>query len=565
MSDDTVFSFLITTDNHMGFKEDDFIRRKDSYMAFDEALKIARDRDADFVLLGGDLFHVNKPSASIEHKCIKIIRKHMNERPNEGTSFRRVNGNFSHFHRLNHANFEDPNFTVSCPIMTIHGNHDDPTGPNAQSVCKKLATCGLLNYFGAVGVDSPDSSIQIEPIVFQKGKIKLALYGLGFIPDYKLKMAFDKNQVIFIEPPKDTFNILVVHQNRIPFLKSKYIPDEVFPTFFHLIIRGHEHQTQLPEPIPASEVNGYVYQPGSTVATSISTMEAAPKKVGLFKVRLNDVKANAKSLYKMSYDIIDLKCCRSMIFKDITQRSIFDHIKSTMNTNKVNSEEYRRYSREYVGELIKEELKNFENSFEKIYGKETNSKLSRFKTPLVRIRLEYVTKRERFDELDLSSQFYPERVANKDIILFKKQKLVEQEGGEVENATFKLGAEEDEEDDDGDYEHIDLSEEKRDTIDVMIENFFKDQPPENRLQALSLMEYTNAVRGSSEDGNVISKVLSKKRQDVLRRYKGAIGDEELARENFHDENQIENWFINAFDNPERNTAAEIYQEIMFCD
>lgn len=564
MTDDTTFKFLITTDNHMGFKEDDFIRRKDSYMAFDEALKIARDEDADFVLLGGDLFHMNRPSASIEHKCIKIIRQHMNEKSSKDTTFRRVQGNFSHFHRLNHANFEDPNFTVSCPIITIHGNHDDPTGPNAQSVCEKLATCGLLNYFGAVGMDSLKTGITIEPIVFQKGRVKLALYGLGFIPDFKLKIAFDKGQVTFVEPPKDTFNILVVHQNRIPFLKCKYIPDEVFPLFFHLIIRGHEHQTQLPEPIKESEVGGYVYQPGSTVATSISTMEAAPKKVGLFKVQLNDGTTNTKSIYKMDYDIIDLKCHRTMIFKDITQRSIFEYIKSITKTNKVNPEEYRRYSREFVEKTIEKALGDFGKSFEKIYGKGTSSKLSRFKNPLLRIRLEYVAKRERFDESDLGYQFYPERVANKDIILFKKQKLIEREDGPAENITFEPGNEGGDEDED-DYDHIDLDEEKRDTIDVMIENFFKDKPPNARLQALSLLEYTNAVRGSSEDGNVISKVLSKKKQDVLRRYKNAIGDEEQAKRNFHDEGQVENWFINAFDNPERNTAGDIYDEIMFSD
>lgn len=536
-------------------------------MAFEEALKIARDKCADFVLLGGDLFHVNRPSASVEHKCIKIIRQHMNESSTKGTTFRRIKGNFSHFHRLNHANFEDPNLRVSCPIMTIHGNHDDPTGPNAQSVCEKLATCGLLNYFGAISMNSLKLGVQIEPIIFQKGEIKLALYGIGFIPDYKLKMAFDKGEITFIEPPEDTFNVLVVHQNRVPFLKCKYIPDEVFPFFFHLIIRGHEHETQLPEPIFESDVDGYVYQPGSTVATSISSMEAAAKKVGLFKVRLNKGATENGSLYKMEYDIIDLKCCRSMIFKDITQKSIFNHMKSMLNTKKVNSEEFRRYSGEFVEQTISKALDEFKESRRRIYGDEIEGKLSRFKTPLVRIRLEYTSKKERFDELDLNSKFYPERVANKDIILFKKQKILQHEDGRAENVTFRKGLEGDDNDDDDqdEFDHIDLSEEKRDTIDIMIENFFKEQPHEKRLQALSIVEYTNAVRGSSEDGNVISKVLNKKKQDVLRRYKDAISSEEKAMEKFHDEDQIHNWFINAFENPERNIAGDIFEEVMFCD
>lgn len=27
-------------------------------------------------------------------------------------------------------NYEDPNLNVALPVFCIHGNHDDPTGPN---------------------------------------------------------------------------------------------------------------------------------------------------------------------------------------------------------------------------------------------------------------------------------------------------------------------------------------------------------------------------------------------------------------------------------------------------
>lgn len=37
------------------------------------------------------------------------------------------NQTFSHAH-FKHANFEDQNYTVSLPIFTIHGNHDDLSG-----------------------------------------------------------------------------------------------------------------------------------------------------------------------------------------------------------------------------------------------------------------------------------------------------------------------------------------------------------------------------------------------------------------------------------------------------
>ena len=38
------------------------MRKDDSFMAFEEVLQLAAKHGADFVLLGGDLFHDNKPS-----------------------------------------------------------------------------------------------------------------------------------------------------------------------------------------------------------------------------------------------------------------------------------------------------------------------------------------------------------------------------------------------------------------------------------------------------------------------------------------------------------------------
>lgn len=45
-------------------------------------LRIATEVEADFVLLGGDLFHENKPSRSTLVKTIDLIRKYcLNDRP----------------------------------------------------------------------------------------------------------------------------------------------------------------------------------------------------------------------------------------------------------------------------------------------------------------------------------------------------------------------------------------------------------------------------------------------------------------------------------------------------
>ena len=47
----------------------------DSFNSFREILEIALERRVDFVLLGGDLFHDNKPSRNAERRCIEILRE----------------------------------------------------------------------------------------------------------------------------------------------------------------------------------------------------------------------------------------------------------------------------------------------------------------------------------------------------------------------------------------------------------------------------------------------------------------------------------------------------------
>lgn len=68
------FRIFVCTDNHLGVNEKDPIRGNDSFIAFEECLKYAKDNDADFILLGGDLFHENKPSRSCLVKTIELLR-----------------------------------------------------------------------------------------------------------------------------------------------------------------------------------------------------------------------------------------------------------------------------------------------------------------------------------------------------------------------------------------------------------------------------------------------------------------------------------------------------------
>lgn len=52
------------------------MRGGDSFGTFEEIFKIAKERQVDFVLLGGDLFHENKPSRNTVVRAMEILSKH---------------------------------------------------------------------------------------------------------------------------------------------------------------------------------------------------------------------------------------------------------------------------------------------------------------------------------------------------------------------------------------------------------------------------------------------------------------------------------------------------------
>lgn len=61
---------LVATDVHLGYKERDEERRMDSFIAFEEVLRLARDRQVDMLLLCGDLFHDQRPSQETLARCV---------------------------------------------------------------------------------------------------------------------------------------------------------------------------------------------------------------------------------------------------------------------------------------------------------------------------------------------------------------------------------------------------------------------------------------------------------------------------------------------------------------
>ena len=147
-SKDTI-SILVTTDNHIGYKESDPVIGDDSWKTFDEVMTIAEEREVDMVLQSGDLFHINKPSKKSMYQVMRILRSHcLGDKPCELELLSDPGETFDD--GFNTVNYEDPNINISIPMFAISGNHDDSTGDSLLSPMDVLNVSGLLNHFGRV-------------------------------------------------------------------------------------------------------------------------------------------------------------------------------------------------------------------------------------------------------------------------------------------------------------------------------------------------------------------------------------------------------------------------------
>ncbi|KAI1893973.1 hypothetical protein AGOR_G00129170 [Albula goreensis] len=176
LDDEDTFKILIATDIHLGYMEKDAIRGNDTFETFDEILKCAKQNNVDFILLGGDLFHDNKPSRRTMHKCMELLRKYcMGDQPImfEILSDQAVNFGNSNFPWVNYL---DENLNISIPVFSVHGNHDDPTGADGLCALDLLSCAGLVNHFGR---SRSVEKIEISPLLLAKGSSRIALYGIG--------------------------------------------------------------------------------------------------------------------------------------------------------------------------------------------------------------------------------------------------------------------------------------------------------------------------------------------------------------------------------------------------
>ena len=314
MDPNDIFRIFIATDNHLGAYERDPVRSDDSFAAVEEIFVLAKESGADLLLLGGDLFHENKPSRRCLQRTMEMFRRHC--LGDEPVSFEVISDPEQNFRSQDGMpNYMHPHYSIGLPVFMIHGNHDDPSreaGAEPLSALDLLAASNLINYFGRC--DKVDD-VEVAPVLLRKGRTKVALYGLGWIRDERLNRMWHQKKVKFLRPRAedgrdDFFNIFVVHQNRDTGRgKKNCVHEAMIPAWMDLVIWGHEHECRI-EPEDSLCGTFRIVQPGSSVATSLTPGEAKRKEVAHLDVCMDQwrtVRYPLQQVRAFSYNEMSLR------------------------------------------------------------------------------------------------------------------------------------------------------------------------------------------------------------------------------------------------------------------
>ena len=406
---------LVATDNHVGAHERDPNRADDSWKSFDEIMNLAREKEVDMVLLAGDLFHENKPSRKSMYKVMCSLRQNcLGARPCE---LEILSDGSEHFGpEFDHVNYEDPDINVTIPVFSIHGNHDDPTGDGHYAALDLLAMSGLVNYFGK----TPESNnIHVKPVLLQKGRTKLALYGLSNVRDERLYRTFRDEGVRFYKAgsqQSDWFNMICVHQNHSAHTETSYLPENFLPQFLDLVIWGHEHECDI-EPHLNPEMNFKVIQPGSSVATSLVPSEAVPKHVTILSITGRE----------FTSEPIRLRTVRPFVYRDV----ILSQDKAAIKIGQKDGHrtELTRHLMSIVEDMIEEGKKQWEEaqSENPISTQHSDEDEEGVPLPLIRLRVDTM-KPDGLSKFEVEnpqrfSNRFADKVANtNDVIQFTARK-----------------------------------------------------------------------------------------------------------------------------------------------
>jgi DNA repair exonuclease SbcCD nuclease subunit len=232
----------ILSDFHLGYER----FREDAYIQAKEALDAAA-READVLVMPGDIFDMRNPKPEVLAEAINIFRD---------LSDRKWNAKVTRF------DGSGKNFT-ELPIIAIPGTHER-RAYGVEDPVDLLALAGLL-------VDISDGRVFVE-----KNGEHICIFGLGGIAEERFKEAL-KNADLHPEP--GMFNVFIFHQSvheLLPF-SSDFITLDDLPVGFDLYIDGHIHNKV------EMKAHGKPFLiPGSTVLTQLKEGEQEAKGFFIF-------------------------------------------------------------------------------------------------------------------------------------------------------------------------------------------------------------------------------------------------------------------------------------------
>ncbi|KAF2002889.1 DNA repair exonuclease [Amniculicola lignicola CBS 123094] len=403
---------LVATDSHVGYNERDSKRGDDSWKTFHEIMCLAKERDVDMVLHAGDLFHDNKPSRKAMYHVMRSLRMNcLGDKPCELEMLSDASENFGGL--FDHVNYEDPDINVAIPFFAIHGNHDDPSGEGNFAALDLLQMSGLVNFYGR----NPESdNVAVKPVLLQKGRTKLALYGMSNIRDERLHRSFRDGRVTFFQPAtqKDEwFNLMSVHQNHHAYTENGYLPESFLPEFMDLVVWGHEHECLI-DPRYNPEMGFHVMQPGSSVATSLSPSEAVPKHVAILSITGREFTSES----------IRLKTVRPFVIKEIV---LADEPAIKAKQIWRLAENRAKVTAHLVG-IVDDLIKEAGREWLDLQDDRPEGTDIEVPKPLIRLRVEYTSPGPGEFQCENPQRFsnrFSERVANTaDVVQFHKKKKV---------------------------------------------------------------------------------------------------------------------------------------------
>jgi len=236
----------VLSDLHFGFGDGELW--DDSFEAVEEAIE--KSREADIILIAGDLFDTRVPTPETLVRAMQLFIKPIKNK-NSVKIVEGINKDISEIQPITKS---------GTPVIAINGNHDRRTKGFINPV-QALEKAGFLIHLHCNG------------IILEKEEERVCIHGMSAVPDQYFESVMKQWAP---EPVKGCKNILMLHHLLSPFTFSTQ-KIEIIPKGFDLYICGDLHEQKKSY---YSEAPFLI--PGSAIPTQINRESVNPKGFWVF-------------------------------------------------------------------------------------------------------------------------------------------------------------------------------------------------------------------------------------------------------------------------------------------